>query len=544
MNQRRPGTRLTNRHALATSQLCKTKALEPGLPYFTHHPISDQPMPLSPPIPDHYDAVVIGTGAGGGTAGHKLAAMGKRVLFVERGKLFKEDQAFQDEQAMQIEKRAADDRAFNFDGLRERPFIGGIAGGSTSLYGACLMRPGKSDFTPGRFYGRHLDRAVWEWPIAYEELAPFYTEAENLYRVAGKSTQETPHLMRRTAAYPAEPLPLHPTNTALKQIFEKAGLRPFTLPLGIDSSICDQCSTCPGYICPCDARASSLNRCIRPAVDNHRAVLITNTEVTSVRTRGRRITNLELKNDSGRQWVTADLFILAGGAIGSPAFLMQHRLAGDNNAIGRNYMFHLGVIFTALCICQTGAGREFIKQLGITDLYLSNEPSPQKLGYIQQLPIPGILTMQEQLPVPLPDWLLRQALMRNITFAGAIEDLPLPSNRVTLQNGQISVTHRYHSYDLYRAKLMKKAFMPAMRRIPSSLAVAMIAKDEKLHVAHQVGTCRFGNDPATSALDKNCRLHHMDNLYVLDGSFMPTSLGVAPALTIIANALRVACQLA
>jgi len=86
---------------------------------------------------------------------------------------------------------------------------------------------------------------------------------------------------------------------------------------------------------------------------------------------------------------------------------------------------------------------------------------------------------------------------------------------------------------------MKNGFLPAMRRIPNSLAFGMVAKKEKLHVAHQVGTCRFGNDPATSALDKNCRLHHLDNLFVLDGSFMPTSLGVAPALTIMANALRV-----
>ena len=496
-------------------------------------------MSLLPSIPDHYDAVIIGTGAGGGTAGYKLASMGKRVLFVERGQVFDDEKNFQDERAMQIEKLASDDRRFNFDGLRERPFIGGVAGGSTSLYGACLMRPAEIDFTPGRFYGQYLDRGFWEWPVSHAEMAPFYIEAENLYRVAGACEQRAPHLMPRVTAYPAKPLPLHPTNTALKKALEAAGLNPFTLPLGIDPSICDRCPSCPGYICPTGARASSLNRCIRPAVVNRHATLLTKTEVASVQVKGRRITGLELRNHTVRQRVTADLFILAGGAIGSPVFLMRHHLTGGNDTIGRNYMFHLGVIFTALCTHKTGAGREFIKQLGITDLYLSRGVSPHKLGYIQQLPIPGILTMQEQLPISLPKWLLRQALTRNITFAGAIEDLPLPTNRITLRNGQIAIEHRYHPYDIHRAKLMRRAFLPAMRRIPASLAVAMVAKDEKLHVAHQVGTCRFGNDPATSALDKNCRLHHMDNLYVLDGSFMPTSLGVAPALTIMANALRV-----
>jgi len=496
-------------------------------------------MPLSNSIPDRYDAIVIGTGAGGGMAGYKLASMGKRVLFVERGRRFDDARAFQDEQAMQIEKRASDDRRFDFGGLKGRPFIGGIAGGSTSLYGACLMRPGPSDFTPGRYYGRYLDRSLWDWPVSPEEMAPFYTEAENIFQVAGKSGQATPHLMQRPTAYSAESLPLHPINLALKKAFKKAGLRPFTLPLGIDPSTCDRCSTCPGYICPPGARASSLNRCIVPAVENHDAVLLTETEVTAVKSKGRRMVGLELRSPTGIHRVAADLFILSGGAIGSPVFLMQHGLTGGNDFIGRNYMFHLGVIFTALCARHTGAGREFIKQLGITDLYLSDGAAPHKLGYIQQLPIPGVLTMQEQLPVHLPWRFLELALNRNITFAGAIEDLPQPSNRVTLRSGWITITHRYHPYDLYRGQRMKKGFLPAMRRIPSSLVFAMVAKNEKLHVAHQVGTCRFGSDPATSALDKNCRLHHLDNLFVLDGSFMPTSLGVAPALTIMANALRV-----
>jgi choline dehydrogenase-like flavoprotein len=226
------------------------------------------------------------------------------------------------------------------------------------------MRPGPSDFTPGRYYGRYLDRSLWEWPVSHEEMAPFYTEAENIFRVAGEIGQATPYLMQRTTAYPAESLPLHPTNIALKETFEKAGLRPFTLPLGIDPSTCDRCPTCPGYICPPGARASSLNRCIVPALENHHAVLLTETEVTAVKSKGRRIVGLELNSPTGNRWVSADLFILSGGAIGSPVFLMQHGLAGGNDIIGRNYMFHLGVIFTALCARRTGAGREFIKQLG------------------------------------------------------------------------------------------------------------------------------------------------------------------------------------
>jgi choline dehydrogenase-like flavoprotein len=496
-------------------------------------------MTSTAPIHDHFDAVVIGTGAGGGTAGFKLAALGKRVLFVERGPSFDDTTAFQDERAMHIEKRASDTRFFNFGSLRDRAFIGGVAGGSTRLYGACLMRPGPSDFTPGKYYNGHLDRSQWEWPVAYEEMAPFYTEAEDLYRVAGRWDQAAPHLMSRDRAYPSEPLPLHATNAALQTHFEEAGLRPFALPMGIDADTCRDCPTCPGYICPSKARASALTRCIDPAVSHHGANLLTKTEVVRVHTRGQKIVGLDLENSHGTRQVTADLFILSGGAIGSPAFLISHGLTGGNDLVGRNYMFHLGVIFTALSARRTGAGESFIKQLGITDFYLTEDAVPHKLGYIQQLPIPGVLTMKEQLPVPVFEGILRIVLARNITFAGAIEDLPQATNRVTVQNGEISIHHRYHPYDLHRAGLLKKAFLPAMRRIPGRLAGALIAGKEKLHVAHQVGTCRFGNDPETSVLDRNCRLHHMDNLYVLDGSFMPTSLGVAPALTIMANSLRV-----
>jgi choline dehydrogenase-like flavoprotein len=496
-------------------------------------------MPTQPGLSDHYDAVVIGTGAGGGTAGYKLAAMGRRVLFIERGRLFDDASLFQDERAMQIERRAADDRRLNFGTRKDLAFIGGVAGGSTALYGACLMRPGQIDFTPGKYYSRHLDRSLWEWPVNYEEMAPFYTEAEEIYRVAGVADQTIPHLMQRSQAYPAHPLPLHPTNQALRHSLEKAGLHPFLLPMGIEAEKCERCAACPGYICPTEARASSLNRCIRPAIASHRATLMTQAEVVQVQTRGRKLTGLVVQNRSGRHRLTADLFILAAGAIGSPVFLMQHGLTGGNDTIGRNYMFHLGILFTALCARSTGAGRTFIKQLGIADLYLSQGKTPHKLGYIQQLPIPGILTMQAQLPLPLPKWLLAPAFTRNVTFAGAIEDLPQPANRVILRRGEIAIQHRYHPYDVYRARLMRKGFLPAMRRIPKSLTAGMIAKNEKLHVAHQVGTCRFGTDPARSALDRDCRLHHMDNLYLLDGSFMPTSLGVAPALTIMANALRV-----
>jgi choline dehydrogenase-like flavoprotein len=493
-------------------------------------------------IDDQYDAVVIGTGAGGGSAGYKLASAGKKVLFVERGPLFDDPEAIQDERAMQIEKQAADNRVIDFGRVKGRVFTGGIAGGGTSLYGACLMRPGAGDFCPGKYYSRYLDRSLWQWPVSYDEMAPFYTEAEALYKVAGLPGQVIPYLYVRACPYAAEPLPLHPTNQMLMGLFQKHGLHPFILPMGIDPGKCARCPTCPGYICPQSARASSLLRCIQPAIANHGADLVTRAEVTRVTTSGGRVKELFVKLPSKEYGIRTDLLVLAAGAIGTPVFLMQHHLTGGNPNVGRNFMFHLGVIFSALCTRPTGAGQVFTKQLGITDFYHHYGTQTHKLGYIQQLPIPGVLTMDGQLPLPIPKKALQWALYRNITFAGAIEDLPQSANRVMLGSNGITIRHRYHPYDLHRGRLMKQKFSPAMRRIPASIAFAMVAKEEKLHTAHQVGTCRMGVDPRTSVVDQHCRLHHMDNVYIVDGSVLPMSLGVAPALTIMANALRVSSQ--
>ena len=500
----------------------------------------------SQPQHSHWDAVIIGTGAGGGAAGSKLASRGRRVLFLERGLLFSDRRAFQDEQAMLMELRAADDRMHDFDGVRKPPFTGGAAGGSTLLYGACLMRPAPSDFVPGEWYGDWIDPAIRRWPVEYEEFEPWFTEAEDLLQVAGDHSEKPPHIPRRPTDYPRVPMPLHPFNRRFRDHLIRSGLHPFQLPLGIDPDTCDKCPTCPGYICPTPARATSMNRCIEPAVHRHGAALWTGVEIAAVELNRRKIVAVHVKSGTHRVPVTriaADHFILAAGAIGSPVFLMQHGLTGDNPMIGRNYMFHLGVLFTLTGFRSTGSGDTFVKQLGISDFYIHNG---HKLGYIQQLPIPGPLTLRAELPgrLPVPVALLNAVIRRNVTFAGAVEDLPQPENRIMLKNGTITVHHRYHAYDLFRAKQMKRGFGQRIQFSTAGLGIGVVAGTEKRHVAHQVGTCRFGNDPKTSVLDRNCRVHHLDNLYIVDGAFMPTSLGVGPALTITANGLRVGAALA
>lgn len=166
--------------------------------------------------PLDFDAIVIGSGAGGGAAAGELARAGRRVLVVERGARFDDAAAFQDERRMLFGREACEDRPIRLNGRRQRVFVGGVVGGSTALFGATLLRPGRCDFEPGRYYADHLPRELWEWPVGADELAPYLDRAEDLHHVAGDHTAEPPHLMRRLRAYASPPPPLEPVSERLR----------------------------------------------------------------------------------------------------------------------------------------------------------------------------------------------------------------------------------------------------------------------------------------------------------------------------------------
>jgi choline dehydrogenase-like flavoprotein len=487
------------------------------------------------------DVLVIGSGAGGGTFAYACARAGRRVLLMERGEKHVLKAPVHDEQRMLIEKRPYDDRPVGVNGTARRLYMGGVLGGGTSLYGAALVRPSVDDFHPGKHYGQRLPRALWDWPIDYDALEPYYTEAEQLYEVTGPSDGDFGPLGKPHRGFPHAPIPMKPINQRLMAATRARGLKPFSLPLAIDFDRCLECSVCPGYVCVNGARRSSAHLVDRAVREGLPLDVLTGLEAERFERDSRgQVAGLHARElRTGRRVLLCGRsYALAAGAIHSPALLLRSGMGGQQ--VGRNYMMHLNPLAVGFFARATGADRTFVKQLGFADFYFGTKSYPHKLGLVQSLPVPGPRMIAKattrHLPLPVAHFLRS----RMIPLAGIVEDLPDPANRVELQaDGQARLQHRFGAYDMDRGRQLGR-FMTRILKSAGALCCSTKSFASEEHVAHQCGTLRFGTDPTHAVVAGDGRLFGQPNLFVVDGSVLPTSLGVGPALTIMANALRVA----
>ena len=503
---------------------------------------------------EHYDVIIIGSGAGGGTLAYKLAGSGKRVLVLERGGYLKRERDNWDSRAIYIDaKYHTTEEWYDKHGKPFRPGAHYFVGGNTKVYGAVLFRLRPSDFGEVQTH----DGVSPAWPLSYDELEPYYAEAERLYLVHGQAGED-PTEGPRSTPFPYPPVSHEPRIQQLADDLAATGHRPFHLPIGIDldesnpeASTCIRCDRFDGFPCLLDAKADAHVRCIRPALAHENVTLLTHAKAERLETdaSGHTVTGVVVDTDGGdEETYRADIVAVSCGAVNSAALLLRswseahpNGLANASGVVGRHYMCHLNSAVIAMS--REPNPTTFEKTLGVNDYYHGAPDFEFPLGHIQMLAKSDGDILEGGAPAVMPGATLDQVARHALDFWLTTEDLPRSENRVTIDPaGRIHLAYSDTNREPHRRLLDKLRGLLADLGCHPQLFPHLLVRDKRIPiegVAHQCGTVRFGADPATSALDVNCKAHDLDNLYVVDTSFFPSSGAVNPALTAIANALRV-----
>jgi choline dehydrogenase-like flavoprotein len=504
-----------------------------------------------------YDVIVIGTGAGGGTLARHLAPSGKRILVLERGDwLPREPQNWQAADVFVDNRYVSPDTWYSAGARAFQPQVHYFVGGATKLYGAALYRLRQEDF--GEL--RHHDGISPAWPISYDEMEPYYTLAEQRYQVHG-ARGEDPSEPPASAPYPFPALAHEPRIQQLSDDLEAAGYRPFHAPCGVMRneaepafSACIRCGTCDGFPCLVHAKSDAEVLGVRPALEHPNVTLLTNAEAVRLETDapGTTVTGVQVTREGATETFAADLFVVSCGAANSARLLLASAgerdprgLANGSGQVGRNYMFHNSQ--AVLALSHEPNPTVFQKTLGLNDFYLRGPGVDYPLGNIQMVGKSVAPMYRGEKPVETrlaPTWSLEQIARHAVDFWLSTEDLPRAENRVTLRpDGRIQLAYTATNQEPARrlyAQLRSMLAGLGMHHHHLLPRHAYLKNDIPVAgCAHQAGTCRFGTDPGTSVLDVDCRTHEVDNLYVVDTSFFPSIGAVNPALTAMANALRV-----
>lgn len=497
---------------------------------------------------NEYDVIIIGTGAGGGTMAYALAPTGKRILILERGDfLVRSKDNWDAGKVFKEEIYHTQERWLTKDGRPFRPGQVYMVGGQTKVYGAALLRLRKEDF--GEI--RYEDGISPAWPISYEELEPYYSDAERLYFVHGERSED-PTEPPAAGPFPHPKLSHEPRIQEVFRQLKDRGLHPFHLPIAVKrfednlkDSPCIRCDTCDGFPCMVNAKGDSEICCIRQALGYPHVTLLTRAKAEKIETdnSGRRVTGVRVARDGETLQVKGGTVIVSCGAINSAALLLASAnsknprgLANSSGLVGKNYMCHNNSAMLAIHLTKKNPTL-FQKTIGINDYYFGNDGQP--IGHIQLLGKATEDLLRCDQP-KAPRFLLRFMAQHSVDWWFTTEDLPDPGNAVTLTaDGRIQLHYTPNNRKPHFRLI--RAFQKTLRKLGFLILLAKTMPIQA--VAHQVGTTVFGKDPAKSVLDIWCRSHDHENLYVLDGGFFPSSAAVNPALTITAQALRVAAHL-
>jgi choline dehydrogenase-like flavoprotein len=517
-----------------------------------------------------WDVIIVGSGAGGATIAQELAATGKSILILERGQHLPQEPDNWDPQAVFVDRKyRTKDLWYDKVGEPFHPNTHYWVGGNTSFYGAALMR-----MRPGDFEQRvHADGISPAWPTSYAEMRPYYEKAEKHWRVRGQRGVD-PSEPQGEMPYDFPAVAHEPPIEALRQHLVGLGLQPFPLPLGVwrqdgkkplahpgqqHDGACIRCQTCGGFPCRVLAKADARTVCLQPLEKAKNVTLLTGHRAIRLVTdaSGRRVTSVVCETDQGLRRFHGDIIVAAAGAVPTAVLMLSSHnqrhpdgLANGSGLVGRNYMFHTLTAVVSVTLAQVEV--DFPKTLGINDFYWG-EPDgsyDKPMGHIQLLEHMSGKTLEGQVaeylpPGTLPAFFPSLLASRMLSFLCISEDLPARDNRVTVDDiGHITLAYEHNNMAGHE-RLVKRLDWALDRfsdhKHPISQHHFQMSSLLPIYgTAHQCGTLRFGDNPEGSVLDAWNRTHEIDNLYVTDSSFFPSSSAVNPTLTIVANAMRVA----
>ncbi|HEX4678346.1 MAG TPA: GMC family oxidoreductase [Gaiellaceae bacterium] len=450
----------------------------------------------------------------------------------------------------------SEDTWYDANGKSFQPQIHYFVGGATKLYGAALYRLREADF--GELL--HHDGVSPAWPISYDELEPYYTQAEQLYEVHG-ARGEDPTEPPASGPYPLPPVSHEPRIQQLSDDLAAAGYQPFHAPCGIrlneanlPYSACVRCANCDGFPCAVHGKSDAEVLGVRPALEHANVQLLTNAKAVKLVTQpgGKAVRGVMVERDRRVESYDADLIVLACGAANTAKLLLlsatdehPNGLANLSGQVGRNYMFHNSQAVLALSHDENPT--IFQKTLGLNDFYFAGNGRDYPLGNIQMVGKSQEPMFRGERPGETrlaPHWSLARVAKHAIDFWLSTEDLPRPENRVSVdRQGNLTLayapTNETPKQELYK---QLRSMLGDLRMEPEHLFHRFAYMKNEIPVAgvaHQAGTCRMGADPETSVLNADCRAHELDNLYVVDTSVFPSIGAVNPALTAMANSLRV-----